>query len=178
MNTILINEEGQIILKGKNITTDPLMFLNHKVELTEGNTLRSYFKMIENYSLFVRLNAFFSEYLDQYKKSPNKDCFAKDIDCLEFAKHIEMIGFPNEPRLEIYNSFYGVTANQPLDIKSYRLDGILDIPLKLGRLKHIIFGDKMDIFEFETVYTLFEFIDGIAWHLSFEGTPESCKLGR
>jgi hypothetical protein len=36
----------------------------------------------------------------------------------------------------------------------------------------------MDVFEFETVFTLFEFIDGIAWELSFHGTPDACDLRR
>ena len=50
--------------------------------------------------------------------------------------------------------------------------------LKLGRLKHVVFGDKVDIFEFDTVFTLFEFIDGITWELSFHVTPEQCELRR
>jgi hypothetical protein len=50
--------------------------------------------------------------------------------------------------------------------------------MKLGRLKHIVFGDKMDMFEFDTVYTLFEFIDGVAWALSFHGTATECQIRR
>ena len=50
------------------------------------------------------------------------------------------------------------------------------MPLKLGMLKHIIFGDKVDVFEFDTVFSLFEFIDGIVWELSFHGTPKECAL--
>ena len=41
------------------------------------------------------------------------------------------------------------------------LENLLDMPLKLGRLRHIVFGDKVDTLEFETVYSLFEFIDGV-----------------
>jgi hypothetical protein len=58
------------------------------------------------------------------------------------------------------------------------LENLLDLPVKLGRLKHVIFGDRVDIFEFDTVYTLFEFIDGIAWELSFHGTPKQCEIRR
>jgi len=28
------------------------------------------------------------------------------------------------------------------------------------------------------VYTLFEFIDGIAWELGFHGTPKQCEIRR
>jgi hypothetical protein len=59
-----------------------------------------------------------------------------------------------------------------------QLASLLDLPFKLGKLKHIVFGDRVDIFEFETVYTLFEFIDGIAWQLGFHVTPEQCELRR
>ena len=52
----------------------------------------------------------------------------------------------------------------------------MDMPLKLGVLKHIVFGDKVDVFEFETVFNLFEFIEGIIWELSFQGTPKECTL--
>ena len=38
--------------------------------------------------------------------------------------------------------------------------------------------DRVDIFEFDTVYTLFELIDGIAWELSFHGTPKQCEIRR
>ena len=47
---------------------------------------------------------------------------------------------------------------------------------KLGVLKHVIFGDKVDVFEFDTVFNLFEFIGGIIWELSFQGTPKECAL--
>jgi hypothetical protein len=99
------------------------------------------------------------------------------LDYLEFGKTVEMIGVPDK-RLEIYNSLFGVHASETSEIKSMQLASLLDIPLKLGKLKHIVFGDRVDIFEFDTVYTLFEFIDGIAWQLGFHATPEQCELRR
>jgi hypothetical protein len=89
-----------------------------------------------------------------------------------------MIGFPGEPRLEIYNSFRGLKNNEELESRSVRMEHLLDAPVLLGKLKHVVFGDKADIFEFETVYNLFEFIDGIAWELSFFGAPTQCEIGR
>ena len=108
---------------------------------------------------------------------PDKGCDAGLLDFLEFGKTVEMIGVPDK-RMEIYNSLSGVLASETAEIRSMQLAGLLDVPLKLGRLKHIVFGDRVDIFEFDTVYTLFEFIDGIAWQLSFHATPEHCKLRR
>ena len=89
-----------------------------------------------------------------------------------------MIGFPGKPRLEVYISFHGVSGTDTREIKSIQWEHLLDMPVKLGRLKHIVFGDKVDIFQFDTVYTLFEFIDGIGWELGFHATPMQCDLGR
>ena len=95
----------------------------------------------------------------------------------QFSKTVEMIGFP-EKRLEIYNTFSGVYENEAYEIRSLQLDNLLDLPVKLGPLKHVIFGDPVELFEFDTVFTLFEFIDGIAWELSFHVIPTQCEIRR
>jgi hypothetical protein len=89
-----------------------------------------------------------------------------------------MIGYPGEPRLEIYHSLQGVSGTVADQLKSSSLEGLLDMPVKLGKLKHKVLGDQVDVFEFETVFSLFEYIDGIAWELSFHGTPEACEIRR
>jgi hypothetical protein len=88
-----------------------------------------------------------------------------------------MIGVPKK-RLEIYSAIRGMHKSDSVEIRSLQLTSLLDMPLKLGRLKHVVFGDRVDIFEFDTVFTLFEFIDGITWELSFHVIPEQCELRR
>jgi hypothetical protein len=176
MNTITLKTNGHIAADGKMVESDPLMFLGHMVELEEGYTLRSFFRLFEKYALLSQLNAFLPDCIEQYLDCPKNHCKSDDIDHLEFNKTVEMIGFPGEPRLEIYNALRGVHGKQSCEIKSFRLESLLDLPLKLGMLKHIIFGDKVDVFEFETVFSLFEFIDGIVWELSFQGTPKECAI--
>ena len=88
-----------------------------------------------------------------------------------------MIGYPGK-KLEIYSSIRGILEKDAAEIRSLQLNSLLDMPLKLGRLKHVVFGDRVDIFEFDTVFTLFEFIDGITWELSFHVIPEQCELRR
>jgi len=87
-----------------------------------------------------------------------------------------MIGFPGNPSIEIYMSFRGVCGDQTCNIQQVWLENLLDMNIKLGRLKHVIFGDQMDMFEFDTVFNLFEFIDGISWQLSFHNMPVECKI--
>jgi hypothetical protein len=177
MNAVTLKKDGAINLNGQTVATDALDVLSCRIVLEEVYTLRSFFKMLNKYALLEKLNAFFPSYIEQYDKCPEQGCDAGFLDYLEFGKTVEMIGVPDK-RLEIYHSLFGVHASETTEIKSMQLASLLDIPLKLGRLKHIIFGDRVDIFEFDTVYTLFEFIDGIAWQLGFHATPEKCELRR
>ena len=55
---------------------------------------------------------------------------------------------------------------------------IFDMPVRIGKLKHVVFGDKVDVLEFDTVFNLFEFIEGIVWQLSFHRSPKECALRR
>jgi hypothetical protein len=80
--------------------------------------------------------------------------------------------------LEIFTSLKGVTSEADHSIHSTSLLFLLDMPLRLGRLRHVIFGDHVDVFEFDTVINLFEFIDGVAWELSFQNLPQKCEIRR
>ena len=177
MNIVKLLPDGQLTddQSGK-AQGDPIGYLSWQVQLETPYHLRSYFRLIDRYPVLAKLNPFFPSLLEQYRASPTEHCTGSGFDALQFSKTVEMIGFPGKPRLEIYQSLKGLLGDETSDIKSSRLEGLLDLPLELGKLKHIVFGDKVDVFEFETVYTLFEFVDGIAWELSFLGTPETCAI--
>ena len=176
MNNIKLINDGSIVCNEKVVEGIPLMFLGYAAELDDGYTLRSYFQMFEKYPLLEQLNAFFPSYKKQYSDSPESNCVYDGFTHLEFSKTAEMIGFPGKPRLEIYNSLRGVYGDEVMEIRSVPLENLLDMPVRLGKLKHVVFGDKVDIFEFETLFNLFEFIDGILWELSFQGTLMQCGL--
>ena len=177
MNAVTLKNNGAINRNGKTVATDALDILGYQIVLEEVYTLRSFFNMLNKYTLLEKLNAFFPSFIEQYDSCPEQGCDAGLLDYLEFGKTVEMIGVPDK-RLEIYHSLFGVQAGETTEIKSMQLASLLDLPLKLGKLKHIVFGDRVDIFEFDTVYTLFEFIDGIAWQLGFHANPEQCELRR
>ena len=177
MNAVTLKKDGSIDQNGRTVKSDVLDILSSQIALEEGYTLRSFFEMLEKHTLFTKLNVFFPTHTERYHSCPEQGCDIGFLDYLEFGKTVEMIGVPDK-RLEIYNSLFGVQQNEASEIRSMQLESLLDIQLKLGRLKHIVFGDRVDIFEFDTVYTLFEFIDGIAWELGFLVTPEQCELRR
>ncbi|CAB1074600.1 hypothetical protein D1AOALGA4SA_2419 [Olavius algarvensis Delta 1 endosymbiont] len=175
MNSVTLKINGVIDHNGTRVKSDILSYLSSQIRLETGYTLRSFFLMLDHYSLLVDLNPFFPECTEQYRQCPPHGCTDEAADFLEFSKTVEMIGFP-EKKLEIYNSFSRVHENGTFEIRSAQLENLLDIPVRLGRLKHVIFGDPVDIFEFDTVFTLFEFIDGIAWQLSFHVIPTHCEI--
>ena len=177
MNVVTLKKDGFINRNKTTVGSDALDLLSFQIVLDGGYTLRSFFEMLDKYCLFAKLNAFFPTYAEQFHSCPEHGCNAGLLDYLEFGKTVEMIGFP-EKRLEIYNTFSGIFENEDFEIRSLQLDNMLDLPLKLGRLQHVVFGDSVDLFEFDTVFTLFEFIDGIAWELSFHVIPTQCEIRR
>ena len=61
-------------------------------------------------------------------------------------------------------------------LKFFQMESLLEHELILGDLKHIVFGDGQDMFTYETFYTLFEFIEGITWEMSFNFNPLQCSI--
>ncbi len=178
MNTVTLTSQGILLADDRPVEGLPLACLGVQVCLADDCTLRSYFRLIETYPLLSELNPFFEASLEQYRQSPSSGCMEPSLSHLLLTKTVEMIGFPGKPRVEIYHSLYGVHEKGLLEIKEFPLETILDMPLKLGKLKHIVFGDKVDLFEFDTVFTLFEVIDAIVWELSFHGTLLACEIRR
>jgi hypothetical protein len=178
MNTVILESDGSLQQDEASVASDPLMFLGHKVELGQGYTLRSFFRMIERYPVLAKLNAFLPECVDQYRACPGDECLAPGVGHLELFKTVEMTGFPGEPRLEIYQTLCGVDGQGTCEIKAFPLENLLDMPVHIGKLKHVVFGDKVDVLEFDTIFNLFEFIEGIVWQLSFHRSPKECALRR
>jgi len=176
MDNVRLNSDGTIdeILKGD--PAELMACLARQVELAPGYTLRSFFRMLEVHDALVHLNAFFPDMLEQVQRGPEDGCQVGGIETLVLEKVVEMIGFPGEPRLEIYRSFSGSYAGKSVAIKDLQVDMLLDTPVRLGKLKHVVFGDQVDVFEFDTVFTLFELVEGIGWELGFHGTPRECQI--
>lgn len=177
MNQIILKTDGRIFDQREVAPPQILSLLCYQVQLQEGFTLRSFFWMLDHYPVLEKLSDFFPSYQEQCRAHPEADSICDSLDALEFYKTVEMIGVP-EKRLEIYNSLVGICQEDRTEIKFMQLTSLLDLPIRLGCLRHVVFGDQVDIFEFDTVFTLFELIDGIAWQLSFHGTPQQCELGR
>lgn len=176
VNAATLQSDGSILAESMGAKDEVLSCLALRIELEADYLLRSFFAMLERYPVLSAISKFGPDLLGQYRKCPARGCTWPAFAGLEFSKTVEMIGFPAIPRLEIYNTLRGAHGGALTEIRPLGLENLLDMPVRLGKLRHVVFGDKVDAFEFETVYTLFEFIDGIAWELSFHGSPRECQL--
>lgn len=178
MNTIILLPDGEITSQGRPAEGSVLRWLRSAVELAPGCTLRTFFRMLRRFPVLLELSEFLPSLLARAEAAPDAADAAPGVDRLVLLRTVEMVGFPGKPRMEIYTSLLGMGADGPLEVRLTQIEDLLDTPLALGPLRHVVLGDAVDIFEFETVYTLFEFIEGVSWELSFHGTPLACKIGR
>jgi hypothetical protein len=179
MDEITLAKNGFLIRNDGTRESDPLCALGARVVLAEGYTLRSFVQMLSLHPLLTRLSPFAQDLAEGLARWPASGCAPAGIARLELSKTVEIIGHPAPPRLEIYHALRGVgTDGEDLEIKPYPVETLLDLPVILGRLRHVVFGDRMDEFRFQTVCNLFEFQEGIGWQLAFHGAPVECALRR
>jgi hypothetical protein len=180
MNQVILHIDGSIHtgIPASGEVKNAIGHLGDRILLADGYCLRSFFRLLAQYPVLQGLSEFLPDLMDRYLEVGEAASVPRAKDALLFGKTIEIIGFPGKPRLEMYASLRAASKEEPLEIRSMDLPGLLDIPMGLGKLRHIIFGDRVDVLVFETAYTLFEFIDGIAWELGFLTSPGECEIRR
>lgn len=179
MDEITLAADGLLLRPNGSRETDPLSALGARVLLGAGYTLRSFVRMLAAHPLLTRLSPFARELAEGLAAWPAAGCVPGGIERLELSKIVEIIGHPAPPRLEIYHVLRGVGPDgRDEEIKSHPVETLLDLPLALGPLRHLVFGDRLDEFRFQTVCNLFEFQEGIGWQLAFHGAPVECALRR
>lgn len=203
METVRLTRDGRLAGSGEVRVTDPLPALSFALNLEEGCTLRSFFQMLRLYPDLLKLSGFLPAALADAEKCPLSGCHSDEIFLLAVGKTMELIGFPGKPRAEIYLWLRGLAA--PLagaapdsagaeagrpegflaglmeanrEIRFIPLELLLDTPLFLAGLKHVVLGDVDRSLFCETRFTLFEVIDGLAWELGFRGGSQQCSIGR
>lgn len=176
MNCVNLHADGQLYFGEKRIQGDPLRYSGYEVRLEPTCTLRSFFYCLALHPELVALNPFLDSFLKYLPQCPERECKCEGIDHLVLLRTVEIIGHPAPPRMELSVSLEGFRGETRCDIRIYWLENLLDMPLKLGRLHHVVFGDTLNSMQFDTVYNLFELIDGICWQLSFHNLPATCRL--
>lgn len=158
--------------------TDALAVLAARLSLEDGFTLRGLVCLLNRYPDLQRLSNFAPNLATLPHTVPEESAMT-GLDRLEFSRVVEIIGAPEPPRLEVYHVLRGCMGeSDDEEIRGWPVENLLDIPLRMGKLRHVVFGDNVHSFRFETVCTLFDFIDGVIWQLAFHGAPQECALRR
>ena len=207
MEKVLLTRNGQLFGQAEEKVGDPLPVLPFALECEKGCTLRSFFHLLERYPDFLKLSRFLSAAVAETEECPASGCMDDEVSCLVVGKTMELIGFPGKPRAELYLWLRGIgplkekvvgthapdiTADaDPYSIsltdltmlatretRFIPMQLLLDTPLLLGGLKHVILGDADRNLVCESRITLFELMDGLAWEFGFRGGSQQCSLGR
>ncbi len=166
------------------IVADPLACLARNVTLDEGYSLRGYFALLGVHPSLVRMSPFLPHALREVEECAGQGCLTESFERLELGRTVELIGFPDAARVEVYHTLRGITgetgspARSEHEIRFVPLGCLLDLPLHLGRARHVLFGEAARVLECDTTFRLFDIIEGIAWELGFQGGSGQCSLGR
>ncbi|MEW5734156.1 MAG: hypothetical protein AB1921_04830 [Thermodesulfobacteriota bacterium] len=176
MDPLALTGHGTIIRPepGKEL----LACLGMTIELSEDFTFGAFFRTLSENPELVRLNELFGPLVAEHAGSREGPAPDGGPERLEFFKSVELIGYPGRPRVEIYPQLAGFRGAERVDIRFEHVDSLLGLPLGLGKLSHVVFGDRFTEMSFETSYTLFEFLDGMAWELGFMNAPAACAMRR
>jgi hypothetical protein len=162
---------------------DILSCLGNRVQLEEEFSLRSFFALLVRHPELRRMSQFFAVAEAEAERCPTEGCTTPDFTELVFAKTVELTGAPGEPVMNVFTTFRGMlpdegTGPRSGEIRFHSLNMLLDMPIRLGRLRHVVFGDRTSMLECDTTFSLFEIIEGIAWELGFQGGSQQCSLRR
>lgn len=198
MEQVLMTKDGELLKAGNQAASNPLGALSSALALDEGCSLRSFFALLRRYPELQNISGFLPKAVEEAEQCPASGCLSDGIAVLVLGKTMELIGFPGEPRAELYLWLRGLSpenaaaAQVPDDpsaslaarmaadreIRFIPMQILLDTPLLLGGMKHVVLGDVNPALYCATRFTLFEVVDGLAWELGFQGGSQQCSIGR
>jgi hypothetical protein len=202
METVKLSCDGRLLLPDGATAADPLRVLSSVLSLEDGCALRSFFLLLRRYPELLKLSGFLPAALADAEECPKSGCLNDEIALLAVGKTMELIGFPGKPRAEQYLWLRGLAAKfagqqegsvekrgqcalslaelmeADRELRFVPLRMLLDTPLFLTGLRHVVLGDVNRNLFCETRFTLFEVVDGLAWELGFQGGSQQCSIGR
>lgn len=176
MEPLKLTNDGGMVREDPG--ADILACLARPVALSEDYTLGAFFRLLGENPELVRLNELFPSLAAEHAGGPDGPKLPGGPDFLVFSKSVELIGFPGTPRVEIYSQLSGFEGDARVEIRHEHVETLRPLPLRLGKLSHVVFGDRFAEMSFETSYSLFEFLDGMAWELGFLNAPATCAMRR
>lgn len=178
MHRLNIKKCGTIFEGQSAVSGNPLRFSGSAVSLEPSFTLASYFLMLNAYPELQQLSEMIPALMEiagPHLEHPEKE---ETLTGLVFFKTIEIKGDKLPPELTLYNQVKGKDDHGLKNLKFFHIETLLGHHLSLAPLEHIVFGDTQDTLQFDTFYSLFEFVESIAWQLSFNFNPLQCSIRR
>lgn len=176
MNKVILKQSGELVDHRGEVVVDALRVLADRLALDQGFTLRGFTRLLIRHPDLQRLSGFAPSLAALSTAAPGDGI---GPEALEFSRVVEIIGAPGPARLEVYHILRGrIGGSGDEEIRGWQVESLLDVPVRLGELRHVVFGDTVSSFHFETVCALFDFIDGVIWQLAFHGAPQECALRR
>lgn len=170
MDTIRLQNNGTLSSDGSLVE-----LLRMKLVLDEEVTLRSFFSLLRRYPLAQKLVPGLSSALAEAEACTPSGCRYPGLQGICLNKRIELRGFPGEPSVDVYLAIETI-GNELPELRFFRLQDMLDTPLRLGCAQHVLLGEATATLNAETSFTLFELLEGLGWELSFQGGSLACKL--
>ena len=185
MYEFILKKDGKIVTKDKNklVKTTLLPYLSRYIELEDGYTLRSYFKTIIKYQELQFLDVFFESFIEEFKSCKKSKCVCSNIECIEIKKEVGTSKESYGDELTECCILHGKAIDSKeaggdyYAIEMTPLKELLDLPIKIApTLFYSVDNTKHPYKQFNKEYpdhnlTLYEFITGIIFELSFHGTP-------
>lgn len=200
MEQVLLTKDGELCTPAHEPVRDSLRALSSALVLDERCCLRSFFALLRRHPVLLGISGFLPKALDEAGQCPASGCRAEGIALLVVGKTMELIGFPGEPTAEVYLWLRGLCPAEAdsdapdaevgppfslaalmaadREIRFIPMGQLLDIPLVLSGMKHVVLGDEHKSLYCTTRFTLFEVVDGLAWEFGFQGGSQQCSIGR
>ena len=148
MKKIYLKNDGFIEENGQTVFLSDLKLLSRGIELEKGYRLKSYFMLLEKYASYREISDFSDTYIERFRMYDGGSLSVDSMDRLEFLKTVEMRGYPGKPAIDIYTRLKGLKGETFVELKFFQIENIIHMPLSLGKLRHVIFGDHQEILKF------------------------------
>lgn len=208
MRTLKLKRNGEIVYleMGNEIpVSDEVLpsMLSMNIDMEDAVTLRSFFRMLQRYTLLRKLDGWISHLLDVIGKMPELGCSDPRLAFVEVGQSIFITSKSKTPKMRFgkrdpdgftettfdyidkpfrnLNQHYSLSGRREDSHERYSisltpLNEILDLKLKVGKAIVYVMEDDRQLDEsFDMTINLLSLISCIVMELTFHGTEEQKK---
>ena len=193
---LILNKDGSILYHSDQTgETSPILkvdgilqTLGLAIELEKGYTIRSLFMMLQVYTILRSIVpvGWIEPYMEEYDKQPKNGCVNDSFTHIYINDFINIEVYSDEAGGEVLDKFVRVSGfdEEDPDGMRYALDymgikQLLDLPIVLDEIKMYLHDfteeDNNVLATYEASYTMFDYVHGLIFELSYHGSPAETK---